>query len=169
MVRPAPGRPRQAILTCAGRNHIVAIGRGGIKTLKREGDGASPRARIVPLALLTRSRAMSPIPTRRVGPADGWGDDLGRFATYNRACRLPEPGSHERLMREDALYDYVMVTDHNQRPRVVRGGSAIFIHVARPGLTPTEGCIAFPAALWRRAMVPIGPYVIGENTRRARR
>ena len=56
--------------------------------------------------------------------------------------RLPYPASAERLWREDALYDLVVVLDYNERPRVRGRGSAIFMHVARPGYAPTEGCIA---------------------------
>jgi L,D-peptidoglycan transpeptidase YkuD (ErfK/YbiS/YcfS/YnhG family) len=46
-------------------------------------------------------------------------------------------------MREDHLYDIVLVLGYNDRPRVRGKGSAIFVHLAREGLTPTAGCIAF--------------------------
>jgi L,D-peptidoglycan transpeptidase YkuD (ErfK/YbiS/YcfS/YnhG family) len=46
------------------------------------------------------------------------------------------------MWRPDGLYDVVVVLDCNRRPRVRGRGSAIFMHVARPGFTPTEGCIA---------------------------
>ena len=46
------------------------------------------------------------------------------------------------MWREDGLYDIDVVLYHNQRPRVQGGGSAIFMHVARAGYAPTEGCIA---------------------------
>jgi L,D-peptidoglycan transpeptidase YkuD (ErfK/YbiS/YcfS/YnhG family) len=49
-------------------------------------------------------------------------------------------------MRADHLYDLVIVTGYNERPRVKGKGSAIFVHLARPGLTPTEGCIALERA-----------------------
>jgi L,D-peptidoglycan transpeptidase YkuD (ErfK/YbiS/YcfS/YnhG family) len=45
-------------------------------------------------------------------------------------------------MRADHLYDLVLVLGYNDRPRVRGKGSAIFVHLARPGYTPTEGCIA---------------------------
>jgi len=35
------------------------------------------------------------------------------------------------------------VLGYNDRPRIKGKGSAIFVHLARPGYTPTEGCIAF--------------------------
>ncbi|MBO0717353.1 MAG: L,D-transpeptidase family protein, partial [Rhizobiales bacterium] len=40
------------------------------------------------------------------------------------------------------LYDLIVETDHNTRPRVAGHGSAVFIHVARPGFGPTAGCVA---------------------------
>ncbi len=46
-------------------------------------------------------------------------------------------------MRGDALYDLVLVLGYNDRTRVRGRGSAIFAHLARPGYTPTDGCIAF--------------------------
>ncbi|MBJ3776355.1 hypothetical protein [Acuticoccus mangrovi] len=72
------------------------------------------------------------------------------------------------MVRNDHLYDYVMVMDHNQMPRVRGGGSAIFVHVARSGFGATEGCIAFPSAAWRRQVVPMGPYLVGVEARPAR-
>lgn len=143
---------------------VVAIGRSGIAALKREGDGASPRARIVPLAALARRPVALALPVRRVRRHDGWCDAPGH-GRYNRACRLPFPASAERMLREDGIYDIVVVTDHNQRPRVRGRGSAIFLHVARPTLTPTEGCVAFPEAVWRRGQVPLGPYLVGIEPR----
>lgn len=143
---------------------LAAIGRSGFATRKREGDGATPRCRMTPLAALTRRAGALPLPSRRVRSTDGWGDDPAS-GQYNRPVRLPAPGSHERMMRGDALYDFVVVTDHNQRPRVRGRGSAIFVHVARPGLASTEGCLAFDIAAWRRAIVPLGPYLMGMDPR----
>lgn len=46
-------------------------------------------------------------------------------------------------MRQDALYDVILVLGYNDRPRIRGRGSAIFVHLAREGYTPTEGCVAF--------------------------
>ncbi len=73
--------------------------------------------------------------------ADGWCDDP-RDRNYNRYVRHPYPASAERMWREDNLYDVVVVLSHNDRPRVRGRGSAVFMHVARTGMTPTEGCVA---------------------------
>jgi L,D-peptidoglycan transpeptidase YkuD (ErfK/YbiS/YcfS/YnhG family) len=82
---------------------------------------------------------------RPITRSDGWCDDP-TDRNYNRAVRHPYPASAERLWREDDLYDVVVVLGHNARPRVRGGGSAIFMHLARPGYTPTEGCIALRRA-----------------------
>jgi L,D-peptidoglycan transpeptidase YkuD (ErfK/YbiS/YcfS/YnhG family) len=87
-------------------------------------------------------RPRTALPLRAIGPRDGWCDDpIDR--NYNRPVRLPYVPSTESMMRADPLYDIVFVLGHNDRPRMRGRGSAIFIHVARPGYTPTEGCIAF--------------------------
>lgn len=124
-----------------------ALGKGGITADKREGDGATP-AGLLPLerVLYRADRVARPravVPVQPLAPGDGWCDDPGH-ADYNRAVTLPHAGRHEVLWREDAVYDVIGVLGWNMAP-VARGrGSAIFLHVARPGLVPTEGCVALP-------------------------
>jgi L,D-peptidoglycan transpeptidase YkuD (ErfK/YbiS/YcfS/YnhG family) len=55
---------------------------------------------------------------------------------------LPFAAGHERLWRDDHVYDVIAVVGYNDEPVVPGRGSAIFLHVARPGYAPTEGCIA---------------------------
>ena len=50
--------------------------------------------------------------------------------------------SAERLYRDDDLYDILCVIDYNIKPTIPGKGSAIFLHIARPRLLNTEGCIA---------------------------
>jgi L,D-peptidoglycan transpeptidase YkuD (ErfK/YbiS/YcfS/YnhG family) len=112
---------------------------------KREGDGATPSGVWRLTQVLYRAdrvqRPRTGLPVRPLKVDDGWCDAVGD-RNYNRAVRHPYAASAERLWREDALYDVIVVLDHNQRPRVQGAGSAIFMHVARPGYRPTEGCIA---------------------------
>jgi L,D-peptidoglycan transpeptidase YkuD (ErfK/YbiS/YcfS/YnhG family) len=44
----------------------------------------------------------------------------------------------------------VIELDHNTRPRIAGRGSAVFVHLARPGFGPTAGCIALerPRLQW---------------------
>lgn len=132
-------------LVVGARRYPVALGRNGRRTRKREGDGATPVGswRIVEV-FYRPDRGLRPesgVPLRRILPRDGWCDAPGD-RNYNRRVRLPYPASAESLWREDHLYDIVVVLDHNRQPRTRGGGSAIFMHIARDGYGPTEGCIA---------------------------
>lgn len=159
-VRRLPGAPHRGLLTVAGRSIPVALGRSGIGFDKREGDGRTPAGTWRVVRLLYRadhlSRPVTRLPVRPIGPMDGWCDDP-EDRRYNRPVRLPVAARHERLRRDDGLYDLVIVLDHNQRPRVRGRGSAVFIHVARPGLTPTEGCVALPVPEVRRLVARLRP------------
>jgi len=137
------------ILQIGWQSLACALGRGGIRARKREGDGGTPRGTWHLRSVLYRAdvsgRPLTALPVRRLQRHDGWCDAPGD-RNYNRPVRHPYPASAERLWREDRLYDVVVVLDHNARPRVRGGGSAIFMHVAREGFQPTEGCIALRRA-----------------------
>jgi L,D-peptidoglycan transpeptidase YkuD (ErfK/YbiS/YcfS/YnhG family) len=91
------------------------------------------------------------VPVELLAPDDGWCDDP-THRDYNRMVRLPHTGRHERLWRDDGIYDLIAVLGWNDAP-VERGrGSAIFLHVARPDLSPTEGCIALPGPVMRAVL-----------------
>ncbi len=123
----------------------VAIGKGGVRAMKREGDGASPRGFWPMVRIYYRPdrlrRPRTPLPATPLRPGLGWCDaPLDR--NYNRPVRLPCTASAEMLWREDGLYDAIAVLDYNFSRRSAGRGSAIFVHVARPGYLPTAGCIA---------------------------
>ena len=122
-----------------------AIGRGGVSDNKREGDGATPIGAWPLRRLLYRpDRIASPptgLPTTPIGPADGWCDAPGD-KNYNLPVILPYPASAEALWRTDEIYDLIVPLGYNDGP-IRRGrGSAIFLHLARDGYLPTEGCVA---------------------------
>src|ERR1700689_3465479 len=135
-------------LVLGGLVFRTALGLGGVRRDKQEGDGATPVG-LLPLRVLYRADRVPPtecvVPIEPIVPTDGWCDDPAQ-ADYNRMIRLPHEGSHEELWRQDELYDLVGVLGWNDAP-VQRGrGSAIFLHVARPDYAPTEGCIALALA-----------------------
>ncbi len=140
--------PSDLVLTAKGvRFHRVlypcAIGRGGITSDKREGDGATPRGihRIIG-CLYRPNRIARPcdwaLPIR---PGDLWSDDPNH-EDYNLMVRAPYTHSHEHLRRADPLYDLILLTDWNWPEATPNKGSAIFIHQWRKPRHPTEGCIA---------------------------
>lgn len=140
-----------------------ALGRSGRSAIKREGDGATPSGTWRPVLVLYRAdrrpRPRTALPVRPLKADDGWCDAVGD-RNYNRWIRHPYPASAERLWRQDALYDVIVVLDHNQRPRMQGAGSAIFMHLARPGYAPTEGCVALAP---RHLLLVLG--VAGRDTR----
>ncbi|MBZ8135059.1 L,D-transpeptidase [Afifella sp. IM 167] len=156
VVRPLPLPRHSGLLQLEGHLHRCALGRSGVTHRKREGDGATPVGCLTLEwgALRPDRRPPMPIPTLptlRLAPDDGW-CDASHATQYNRAVRLPVPFSAERMWREDHLYDAVIGLSWNTQP-VRRGlGSAIFLHLARPGLRPTDGCVAVPRPLMRRLL-----------------
>jgi L,D-peptidoglycan transpeptidase YkuD (ErfK/YbiS/YcfS/YnhG family) len=86
-------------------------------------------------------RPRLPFPVRAIRGDDGWCEDRSD-RNYNRLVKLSPGSTADRLKRDDHLYDLVLVLGHNDRPRVKGKGSAIFVHLAREGFTPTAGCIA---------------------------
>lgn len=125
-----------------GHRLPCTIGRGGITTAKREGDGATPAGLHRIAGLLYRpDRLALPAPwARPIGPRDLWSDDP-RDPAYNTLVRAPHSMSHEVLRRADPLYDLILLTDWNADGKPERG-SAIFLHRWRRPCAPTEGCIA---------------------------
>jgi L,D-peptidoglycan transpeptidase YkuD (ErfK/YbiS/YcfS/YnhG family) len=155
-----PGRRAQGWLFAGPLVVPVALGRSGIKADKREGDGGTPHGRFHPVRLWWRAdrlaRPLVRLPLRRIGAADAWCEDP-HDRRYNRPVRRSanEPG--DRLRRDDALYDLIVETDHNTRPRVAGRGSAVFLHIARPGFAPTAGCVAMRRRDLQRLLASITP------------
>lgn len=151
---------RSGVLETGWLRARCAIGRNGVKARKREGDGATPAGIWRVVRVLWRSdrtrRPVTRLPVRALSIDDGW-CDAPSDRNYNRAVRHPYPASAEQLWRRDHLYDIVVVLDHNQRPRIKGCGSAVFVHLARPGYEATEGCIALGERDLRRWLAMARP------------
>jgi L,D-peptidoglycan transpeptidase YkuD (ErfK/YbiS/YcfS/YnhG family) len=151
VVRRAPGRlPHRGLLSIGPHVFPCALGRSGISVLKREGDLATPSGSLAVIAGYGHSRQMPAVKgmrsrLRNIRRDLGWCDDPAN-PNYNRPVRLPCGSHHETMLREDGLYDVCLVTDWNLKPRRRNAGSAIFMHIAKPGLQPTQGCIALDRA-----------------------
>jgi L,D-peptidoglycan transpeptidase YkuD (ErfK/YbiS/YcfS/YnhG family) len=159
-VRAAAGSRTRGWLTAGPLAFPVALGRGGILANKREGDGGTPRGTFRLLRLWWRAdrdlRPQTLLPVRRIGADDGWNEDPGS-RHYNRPVKLAPGSTADRLRRDDHLYDLIIEIDHNTRPRIAGRGSAVFIHVARPGLAPTAGCVAMPKPRLQKLLERLGP------------
>jgi len=159
-VKPAAGNRQRGWLTAGDLIIPVALGRGGIRVNKREGDGATPKGRFRPVRLWWRPdrspRPQTRLPTRAIGTGDAWCEDPAS-RRYNRPFQVgpDEPG--DRLRRIDHLYDFIIEMDHNADPVVRWRGSAVFIHLAADGFAPTAGCISMTRSAMLRLLNRLGP------------
>lgn len=137
-----------------------SLGRRGTSFLKREGDGASPKGAFRLRRLFYRADRMMPPRTglkRLVLHAHhGWCETVGD-RNYNRMVPIPYATAHETMKRQDHLYDIVIETSHNERPRVQGHGSAVFFHLRRPDGGPTAGCIGVSLRDMRIILQHVGP------------
>jgi L,D-peptidoglycan transpeptidase YkuD (ErfK/YbiS/YcfS/YnhG family) len=145
MVSARPRDHQQGILRVGALAIPCALGKSGIGILKREGDGKTPLAQMDVLfgfyrhdrwPMMSRQKWMLPVSHNL-----GW-CDAPHDRNYNCAVTRPYPASHEALTRDDGLYDCVIVLNWNMKSKARNRGSAIFMHIARDGYKPTEGCIA---------------------------
>lgn len=152
----SPTSRSAGLLRIDGRDLSCILGEGGISAHKQEGDGATPRGLLALRRVLYRADRLAPprcagLPREPIAPSDGWCDDPAH-PDYNRAVRLPHPGRHERLWRDDPVYDLLAVLGYNDDPVQRGAGSAIFLHVARADERPTKGCVALHLADLRWAL-----------------
>ena len=160
LVAPVSAGKSRGLLIAGGLTVPCALGRSGITRRKREGDGATPSGRLALVAVFYRpdrvGRPATKLPVSPLRSDSGWCDDPAD-RRYNRALRLPAAASHERLWRSDHLYDIVVVLDYNLAKPIPGAGSAIFLHIAAPGFSPTEGCVAIAMPAMRRTLAVAAP------------
>lgn len=137
-------------LEVGGKTYRCTIGRGGIAAPneKREGDLKTPSGSFALRGVYYRpDRVSAPItalPLIALTPEDGWCDDP-EHALYNQPVKLPFAGRHEKLWRDDHVYDLIIPLGYNDGvdgPIIAGAGSAIFMHLMREDGVGTEGCIA---------------------------
>lgn len=121
------------------------VGRNGFSKTKQEGDGCTPTGTWKLLTVYYRPDKMPPpktvLPVVEIMQNMGWSDDP-KDLSYNQCMTIPYPFSHEKLWRDDNLYDLFITINHNINPTISGNGSAIFIHRVRESMAPTEGCLA---------------------------
>ena len=124
------------------------LGRSGLSSHKREGDGATPTGTY---RLGGTIYGIAPNPGVRGGyhrlVCGDWWDEDPHSAAYNTfrhvACgaRPSFGGSSEALWRISPQYRYFAAIEYNAHPVVPGRGSAIFLHVAAGS---TAGCVSLP-------------------------
>lgn len=137
-------------LEVGGKTYPCTIGRGGIAAPgeKREGDLKTPSGSFALRCVYYRADRISPpktaLPFIALTPQDGWCDDPAH-PRYNQPVKLPFDGGHEKLWRDDHVYDLIVPLGYNDGVdgAIIPGaGSAIFMHIMRDDGAGTEGCVA---------------------------
>ena len=121
-----------------------SIGEKGFAAIdkKREGDGKTPSG-IFPLGIAFGydPSVATKMPYRQATDDDFWVDDVNS-EDYNQWVKgETNATSRERMKRDDDQYKYGVVIEYNRHPIVKGNGSAIFLHVWKPGES-TSGCVA---------------------------
>ena len=122
-----------------------AIGKRGITSNKREGDGKTPRGKFKLKSIFYRKdrikKVKSPLKKIIIKKNMGWCDD-SNSKYYNKRIKFPFKLSAEKLWLKENIYDLIIVINYNLRPIIKNKGSAIFLHIAKRNYKPTKGCIA---------------------------
>ncbi len=122
-----------------------ALGEAGVKKKTMEGDNITPKGIFKIIKIYYRSDKIKKIKTlikkNKINKNMGWCDDP-KSRSYNQQIKLPTKYSHEKLYRNDNLYDLIAVLNYNINPIIKNKGSAIFLHIAKNSYQKTKGCIA---------------------------
>tara|TARA_Y100000992_G_C21207911_1_gene463902 strand:- start:355 stop:876 length:522 start_codon:yes stop_codon:yes gene_type:complete len=150
-------------LFAKGQQLRCAIGLNGLTENKQEGDLSTPIGTFHFNKIYYRADRLGDnkfiIDSSIIKKNDGWCDDQ-KSDFYNQYIQFPFQESAERLYRDDNIYDIVCVLNYNTSPIVPGRGSAIFLHVAKPGFLGTEGCIAIE----KKALIRIATNLTIDST-----
>ena len=166
-IHPTAANAAQGLCAVGARRAACALGRHGCTADKQEGDGKTPYGAFALRRLWYRpdrvDAAQLPrqLPLGKITPSLVWSDDVCD-PNYNRPGFAPYPFRHEKMWRDDHLYDAVCVLGYNDSPPIAGKGSAIFLHVAAWDFAPTDGCaaIAWPLMRWLMPQLRRGDEVL---------
>jgi L,D-peptidoglycan transpeptidase YkuD (ErfK/YbiS/YcfS/YnhG family) len=137
-----------------------AVGAAGVSTAKKEGDKTTPAGTFpLPFGMYRPDRIELPDTDLSMKPlqqAHAWVDDPND-SKYNQLVELPYPAHTEEMWRADEIYDLLVVVGYNMNPTRPGVGSAIFLHIARPNFSPTEGCVAIERGVLLELITLLGP------------
>ena len=122
-----------------------ALGKNGIKKKIKEGDNITPKGKFKLTKIYYRQDKIKKIKCSitkiKIKKNMGWCDDP-KSNFYNQQIKLPSKFSHEKLYRNDRIYDLLVVVNYNTKPIIKNKGSAIFLHIAKKNYEKTKGCVA---------------------------
>ena len=122
-----------------------ALGKAGVGKKFQEGDGLTPIGTYKIVKVYYRKDKIKKLTSNlkliSINKSMGWCDDP-KSKKYNQLIKLPSKYRHEKLFRNDRIYDLILVLDYNMNPIIKNKGSAIFIHIAKNNYCKTKGCLA---------------------------
>ena len=122
-----------------------AIGKKGLTVNKKEGDKKTPCGLFGIDKLYFRKDRIKIIDTKiksiPIKKNMGWCDDKKKSNKYNKLIKVSKKIKHEKMYREDSIYDLVIPIKYNFLKPKLGKGSAIFLHITK-NYKPTAGCIA---------------------------
>ena len=140
-----------------------AIGLNGLTEDKQEGDLSTPIGIFHFDKIYYRADRLGKkkfiIDSAIINKNDGWCDDQ-KSDLYNQYIQFPFQESAEHLYRDDHIYDIICVLNYNTSPIIPGRGSAVFLHIAKPDFSGTEGCIAIE----REALIEIASNLTVDST-----
>jgi L,D-peptidoglycan transpeptidase YkuD (ErfK/YbiS/YcfS/YnhG family) len=120
------------------------IGKYGFTNNKFEGDKKTPKGIFGLGCLFYRKERYKKLTTKLktipIKKNMGWCDDP-KSSKYNRLIKIHKTTGHERLLRKDNKYDFLIPIKYNMQKPLKNKGSAIFLHLTK-NYKPTAGCIA---------------------------
>ena len=122
-----------------------AVGKKGIGYKKKEGDLITPIGQYKIKYILYRkdriNKVQSKIKKIIIKKNMGWCDDIRFPEKYNKLIKIKKKIRHEKLLRKDHKYDFLIPIKYNFEKPITGLGSCIFIHLTK-NYKPTAGCIA---------------------------
>ena len=121
------------------------IGKKGSAKNKKEGDQKTPSGTFkIENLYYRKDRKKKPLTLLKcikIKKNMGWSNDINFPKKYNKLINIKEKIKHEKLIRKDYKYDFIIPIKYNFTKPAVGLGSCIFIHLTK-NYKPTAGCIA---------------------------
>ena len=121
------------------------IGKKGSTRNKKEGDKKTPKGTFeIENLYFRKDRKKKPLTLLNcieIKKNMGWCDDVRFPKKYNKLFQIEKKIKHEKLIRKDHKYDFLIPIKYNFKKPITNRGSCIFIHLTK-NYRPTAGCIA---------------------------
>ena len=121
------------------------IGKKGSTIYKKEGDKKTPKGRFkIENLYFRKDRKKKPFTSLKcieIKKNMGWCNDINFANKYNKLIKIKKKIRHEKLLRKDYKYDFLVPIKYNFAKPTTGKGSCIFLHLTKD-YKPTAGCIA---------------------------